>query len=57
MPASGQELQDLAVRPRQQLVDLATAGGFGEHESNIERDVLRRSMGATESCLDGSESA
>ncbi|CAE7816704.1 unnamed protein product, partial [Symbiodinium sp. CCMP2456] len=41
------EIQGLGVRPRQPLLDLASAGAYGSHESNIERDVMRRSMEET----------
>ena len=51
-----QEMQELCVRPRQQLLDLARAGAFGDHESNIERDVLRRSFGSQASYLNISSS-
>ena len=44
-------MEGLCIRPRQQLLDLARAGAFGDHESNIERDVLRRSFGSLASCL------
>ncbi|CAE7190226.1 spp-11 [Symbiodinium microadriaticum] len=45
--AAATEFQSLGVRPRQALLDLASAGAYGTHESNIERDVMRRSMEGT----------
>ena len=39
-----QEIRGLGCRPRAPLLDLASAGAFGAHESNIERDVMRRAF-------------
>ena len=39
-----QEIRGLGCKPRAPLLDLASAGAFGAHESNIERDVMRRAF-------------
>ena len=45
-----EEIHGLGVRPRQPLLDLASAGAYGTHESNIERDVMRRALEGTVPC-------
>ena len=42
-----QDMQSLGFRPRNDLQNLASAGAYGVHESNIERDVMRRSFEGT----------